>query len=253
MNTDNKKSAQILLANRQATVKKQRLSIGSRPENSEQALVIQAEMIKQCNDGIKAWKCLLPLNEEQLVVAPIFADTVQSGEDCALFADHQKARIEPEIAFLLGLDLPAKSEGYSELEIDNAIKSCHMALELIEDRFAGEENVSFYEKLADCLANQGLFIGPEIDKQDAYCASNIMINIDQADNKQHFTAKHPNTLPQNPLYWLINFMTKRGIGFTAGQAIITGSYAGVVEVAFNCITHVSYEGLGRYSVIFKEK
>ncbi len=47
-------------------------------------------------------------------------------------------------------------------------------------------------------------------------------------------------------------MSKRGISFKAGQAIITGSYAGVVEVEFNSVTNINYVGLGNYQVTFNE-
>jgi len=246
-------AAKELLNNRRKNSINDRLVLQLRPENCEQALQVQAEMVNLHCDEVTAWKCLLPLNEDQLVVAPIFADTVQSGKQCKLFADKNRARIEPEIAFVLAIDVPAKQTGYSEDDIDDAVQGCHMALELMQDRFAEGETPSFYEKLADCLVNQGLFIGPEIDKQKAYLASEFKIEISQAGNKQSFNGIHPNGLPQKALYWLINFMTKRGVSFKAGQAIITGSYAGVVEVDFGVATTVKYAGFGEYQLTFNEK
>ena len=244
-------AATQLLNLRVAGSKAQRLNEEVRPNSIDDALVVQAEMVTQCGDLIGGWKCLLPPAENQVVVAPIFARTINRGSICKLFADNNIARIEPEIAFILGKDLPAKQEDYSQAEIDDALSGCHMALELMQDRFQENSGVEFYEKLADCLVNQGLFIGPEIDRTLAYAASKITINISQADNKQTFAGKHPNQMPQNPLYWLINFMSKRGTDFKAGQAIITGSYAGVVEVTFDCNTEIEYQGLGKYQVEFK--
>jgi 2-keto-4-pentenoate hydratase len=244
------RAAEQLLNNRIRQPQKVRLATKIRPQDCEQALHVQAEIIKLRSDEITGWKCLLPLDKDKLVVAPIFSNTVQSGEQCSLFSENEKARIEPEIAFILGTDLPATKGGYSHAKIDRAVKSCHMALELIQDRFSEKSEISFCEKLADCLANQGLFIGPEIDKCDAYSASKFNITIDQNEKNQFFNGQHPNQLPQKPLYWLINFMTKRGISFTAGQAIITGSYAGVVEVEFNHSTTIEYNGLGKYQVTF---
>ncbi len=126
-----------------------------------------------------------------------------------------------------------------------------MALELMQGRYADGIDVPFNEKLADGLLNQGLFIGPEISKSDAYNASKINITVKQGEQKQQFAGTHPNTLPQIPLYWLINFMSKRGSSFKAGEAIITGSYAGIVEVAFAQPTEIEYENLGKYTVEFK--
>ncbi len=252
MNTQYQQAAKQLLNNRQENISKVRLAENLRPENGEQALLVQAEMINLRSDEVAAWKCSLPLGEDQWVVAPIFSDTVQSGKQCHLFADKGVARIEPEIAFVLATDLPARAIGYSESEIDGAIQGCFMALELMQDRFNETDTPSFYEKLADCLVNQGLFIGPEIDKQKAYLTSEVKIAVSQSGNSQSFKGKHPNQLPQNPLHWLVNFMSKRGVSFKAGQAIITGSYAGVVEVEFKAVTTIEYVGLGKYQVTFNE-
>lgn len=245
------KIASQLLKHRIAHKKFTALEPSLQVDSIEEALCVHEQMILQRNDSVGGWKCLLPINEHQLIIAPIFSDSINRGSHCELFADKSLARVEPEIAFFLGKDLIAKADGYSVEEIDSALKSCHMALELMQNRYMENTEISFYEKLADCLVNQGLYIGPEIDKQLAFQASEISINIAQDELKQSFNGKHPNELPQKPLYWLINFMTKRGYSFKAGQAIITGSYAGIVEVDFDKKTEIEYVGLGQYSVQFK--
>jgi len=250
-NTKFSQAAITLLKRRAAATKAPCLDSELRPDSIEQALMIQAQMIAQRSDPVGGWKCLLPPAENQLVVAPIFADSINRGTSCHLFADSNVARIEPEIAFVLASDLPAQQQDHSDAQIDAALAGCYMALELMQDRFAENSGVEFYEKLADCLVNQGLFIGPEIDKALAYKASEITINVSQAGNTQRFAGKHPNRLPQNPLYWLINFMSKRGTDFKAGQAIITGSYAGIVDLNFDLPTEIEYQGLGKYTVEFK--
>ena len=250
---DNSKFSQAatqLLSRRMAGAKAARLDPQIRPNSIADALAVQAEMIMQRSDPVGGWKALLPPAENRLVVAPIFAQTINRGATCKLLADNNVARIEPEIAFVLGKDLPAQQQDYSQAQIDDALEGCYMALELMQARFLENSGVEFCEKLADCLVNQGLFIGPEIDRELAYSASEITINVSQAQNRQTFSGKHPNQLPQNPLYWLINFMSKRGTGFKAGQAIITGSYAGIIELQFDMPTEIEYVGLGKYVVEF---
>jgi len=251
-NTKFSQAATTLLKRRVAGTKALRLDAAIRPDSLEEALMVQTQMISLRSDPVGGWKCLLPPAENQLVVAPIFADSINRGAICKLFADNDVARIEPEIAFVLAKDLPAQQQDYSEAQIDAALAGCYMALELMQDRFQENSGVEFYEKLADCLVNQGVFIGPQIDKSLAYKAGEITINVSQAGKTQSFAGKHPNQLPQNPLYWLINFMSKRGIDFKAGQAIITGSYAGIVEVDFAGKTEIEYQGLGKYTIEFKE-
>lgn len=254
MNNDSYKQAATELLNRRvAGTKAPRLNEQLRPENMEDALQIQSSMIDQHSEKVGGWKCSLPLADEQLVVAPIFSDTIQSGDSCNLFVDNNVARIEPEIAFVLAKGLPANPEGYTEDQINEAIGPCHMALELMQERFAYDSGVDFYEKLADCLVNQGLFIGPEIEREKAFTATTIDITVTQGEHKQTFAGKHPTSLAHRPVYWLINYMTRRGVNFQAGEAIITGSFCGVVEVGFDKPTTVNYDGLGQYQVSFNAK
>ena len=249
-------AAQQYLSRRVVGTKAHGLLEADRPNSIDDALAVHQEMINQRNDSVGGWKCLLPLDEERIIAAPIFSDTIQSGEQCHLLIDNNKARIEPEIVFMLNKDLPARSEDYSEQEIDDAIGGCYMALELMQSRFSEDAEVEFSERLADCLLNQGLFIGPEIDRALAFAASEINITVSQKeltgdDSVQNFEGKHPNPLPQQPVYWLINFMSKRGTSFKKGEALTTGSYKGIVEVDFDKQTEIVYEGIGKYSVEFK--
>ncbi|MGF1735525.1 hydratase [Photobacterium satsumensis] len=252
-NMNFEQAATELLNRRVAGTKAARLAEQQRPTNVDDALQIQSSMIDQHSDKVGGWKCLLPLSDDKFVVAPIFADTIQKGNHCELFADNNAVRIEPEIAFILNSDLPANPEGYSEAQINEAIGPCHMALELMQARFADDSGAEFFEKLADCLVNQGMFIGSEIEREKAFSAANIDITVTQGEQVQTFAGVHPNSLPQNPVYWLINTMTRRGMHFSAGEAIITGSYCGIVEVEFEKPTTISYDGIGEYQVTFIEK
>lgn len=246
-------AATELVNRRKVSNKSNRLDQNIRPLSVDDGLAIQTEIVKQSTDSIGGWKCLLPLNDEQVIVAPILSETIGTGDNCELVVDNNMARVEPEIAFVLAKDLPAQEVDYTEDEIDAAIGSAHMALELMQDRFISDCGVDYYERLADCLVNQGIFLGPEINLEQAYQAANFNISFTQGDNAQKFAGKHPNQSPIKPLYWLINYMGKRGVSFKAGQVIITASYAGVVEVDFEKITEIEYEDLGKYTVTFNAK
>ncbi|GAD89667.1 MULTISPECIES: hypothetical protein [Vibrio] len=246
-------AAKELLSRRVAGTKAPRLAENIRPTTLEDALQTQAAMIELKNGAVGGWKCLNPLGEGKYIVAPIFADSVNSGDTCELFMDNGAARIEPEIGFKLGKDLPANAEGYTEEQINDAIGSCHMALELMQARFAADSDAEFNEKLADCMVNQGLFVGPEIAREKAFDAAKVNVTVTQGDNVQNFDGTHPNESAQSPVYWLINFMTRRGVTFKAGETIITGSYCGIVEVEFDKPTTVNYAGIGEYQVVFNAK
>ncbi len=243
-------AAKELVSRRKNDQQLGRLDSIIRPTTIDESIAIQTEVVKQMEDSVGGWKCLLPLENGQLIVAPILANTVNRNKKCDIFSEHNVARIEPEIAFVLGKDLPANKNGYSAEVVDAAVSSCHMALELIKGRFAGDSDADYFEKLSDCLVNQGLFIGPEIEKELAYKANEVSINVTQNGTKTNYAGVHPNNAPHKPLHWLIDTMSKRGVSFSKGQAVITGSFVGIVDVDLNEECEIEYEGLGDYKITF---
>jgi 2-keto-4-pentenoate hydratase len=243
-----KQAAQELLNRRKAGTKAPRLDKSIRPESIDDALAIQGEMANI--EAVNGWKCLLPPAEGKIIAAPIF-NVQKDSAVVELFEDQDVARVEPEIGFILAKDLPAKAGDYSEAEIIDAIGSAHMALELIQSRYADDADQSFFESLADCMVNQGVYIGAQIDKATAIEVSGVQIKVTQGDDVRVLDGKHPNPRAIDGLVWLVNYMGKRGVGLKAGAAIITGSFKGIVNMAFDIETTIAYEGLGEYAVTFK--
>ncbi|WP_039915919.1 hydratase [Cellvibrio mixtus] len=254
-------AAAILVERRIDGVQGERLPVVCRPQDLEQALAIQAAVTDQwcdrMDDSIGGWKCLLP-PEDKLVIGPIYTRTIDSIPPVSLWTKTgpggECARIEPELAFFFGCDLPPRPEPYTPEEVDAAIIRTHMALELINSRYADPVSCGFPEMLADGLVNQGLFIGPEVDSASAASASSFTIKLTCANGEViERQGQHPNTHPRAPLYWLAEFLRSRGQGIVAGQAVITGSYAGVLEVPLNTEITINYAGLGSMQVSFTAK
>lgn len=250
-------AARILVERRINGSQADRLPESCRPHNLEQALAIQAavteQWCEQMDDSVGGWKCLLP-PEGKLVVGPIYTRTIDSVPPVSLWPKGDRARIEPELAFFFGQDLPARAEPYTPAEVDAAIVRTHMALELINSRYADPASCEFPEMLADGLVNQGLFIGPQVDSDSARGASSFTVTMTCANGEViERQGQHPNTHPRAPLYWLAEFLRSRGEGIVVGQAVITGSYAGVIEVPLNTDIQIDYAGLGSMQVSFSAK
>lgn len=249
---DPQQTAEILLSRRQKNAQFDCLPESVRPYNIDSALAVQKALIEQHSHAVAGWKCLLPPADDQIVMSPIFANTLNTGQTCELMADNDKARVEPEIAFVLANDLPAKVGGYSDEDIADAIESCHMALELMQNRYAKNTTPVFYEKLADGLTNQGLYLGPKLDKNAIFSSTDVQIKVKQNGETREFHGKHPNQKAIAPLTWFINYATEQGFELKKGQAIITGSFAGIVEFEFGD-AEIEYEQLGQYKVKFIDK
>ncbi|MET3117660.1 2-keto-4-pentenoate hydratase [Undibacterium sp. GrIS 1.8] len=254
-------AATILVTRRQSGVQGERLPPSFHQMNSAAGLAIQAAVSAQMGDHTGAWKCGIAADDRvvRVILAPIYSKTIYSDPiaACPVWSRAGHVKIEPELAFILGCDLPARDTPYEAAEVDAAIIRTHIALELIDSRYTNPDEVSFVENLADGLLNQGLFLGPEVDSAKAKITTDMAIKVSsrlQQDKNLmplvQFEGRHPNTHPRAPLYWLAEYLRSQGQGLQAGQAIITGSYAGSFEVALDQDIFIQFGDLGELNVNF---
>jgi 2-keto-4-pentenoate hydratase len=229
------------------------LDAACRPTAIDTALAIQQQVARELGTRAGGWKCGLP-NGERITLGAIHADTIFSSSRCPVWARNGTVRIEPELAFVLKHNLPARPTPYTPADINAAIGSAHLALELIDCRYAGDAQPGYFDLLADGLYNQGVFLGPAVDLATALAAEQIDITLDRGDGTfEQLAGKHPAGFPAAPLYWLVEWMRQRGEGLQAGMPVITGSYAGTIEVAINTPVQIAYRGLGALDVRFEVK
>ncbi|WP_052749243.1 fumarylacetoacetate hydrolase family protein [Rheinheimera mesophila] len=219
-----------------------------RPTSLAEAFAIQQWLFIELDWPVIGWKAGLP-GPDKWVLAPIA--NLQQGELC-LFEQHsEQYSIEPELAFLLARDLPARAEPYSEAEIKAAIAATHLALELIIRPYQADAGAEFFDQLAAGLFNQGLYIGPAIATDSI--PHHFELELDYAGQPQQFAAQHPNLDPLLPLYWLVNHLSAQGIGLKQGQWVITGSYAGVVQVPANTKLKLQFGSFGQISTLCRHQ
>jgi 2-keto-4-pentenoate hydratase len=244
----------ILAERRRHGVSGPRLSDALRPATLWHALAIQSAVIEHMGEAVVGWKCGTP-GPDKLVVAPLFAGSLHQASPCPVWATASQGgdqvKIEPELAFVIGRDLPPRDEPYRPEEVDLAIAGTHVALELIDSRYDSGEDLSFADKLADGLVNQGLFLGPRVDDDTARLARAMPIEV-RADGQawQAFDGQHPDGEPRLPLYWLADYLRGHGQGLRAGQVVITGSYAGSFMVPVGAALSVRFGALGELAVRF---
>lgn len=244
-------AARYLIAARRTRRPVERLPETCRPGDVEAALAIQRRVSELLALPIGGWKCSVPTSARPVAMAPIYAPSIVASSPCPILPIDGRARIEPEVAFVVGRDLPQREPSYTEAEVRAAIREPHLVLELIGPRYAASA-VSFPESLADGIANQGLFVGPAVPRALDHPLDLMPIAIDAANGPLHAAqGRHPDGHPLRPLLWLVNFLARRGEGLTAGQIVTTGSYCGAVNVPMEMPLSVRFGGLGTLSVRFK--
>ncbi|WP_292932272.1 fumarylacetoacetate hydrolase family protein [Noviherbaspirillum sp.] len=246
-------AASILATRRKNADQGPRLPESCRPLDVDTALAIQSSVTEQLDVAVRAWKCATP-SEGRIVMAPIYAVTVQGAGDCPAIVRAGHVRVEPELAFILGKDLPARDAAYTPAEVDAAIAETRLALELIDSRYRDPAGASFAENLADGLLNQGLFIGMAVDGEKARTTATLPIRVTlESGHETLLDGRHPNADPRAPLYWLAEFLRSKGTGLQAGQAVITGSYAGSFDLPVGQEATIRYGELGDLTVRFSQQ
>lgn len=204
-----------------------------RPMVLADALAVQ-QLVARHYSKVIGWKCGLPSvdanGQMKIVLGPLYQRELQQGPQCQLWPSNKGlARVEPEYAYPLLADVEPGVAPLSDVEIAALLGVPHLALELIQSRYLPDAGALYPDQLADGLFNQGLWLGPTLTGPEQ--ASFDLTLTDQTPVT--YAARHPNDNPRAPLVWLVNFLRSQGISLEAGQLLITGSFAGVLELPFH--------------------
>ena len=217
------------------------LAAQHRPLLLADALAVQLQVAQQYSKVI-GWKCGVPSQDAngqlKIVLGPLYQNELQQGLSCAVWPSVQGlARVEPEYAYPLLVDVAPGEDSLSDGEVFALLGKPHLALELIQSRFQADAGAQYPDQLADGLFNQGLWLGPVLNEAEQARFSLTLTHADQ-QTVTH-VARHPNDNPRAPIPWLVNFLRAQGVPLTAGQVIITGSFAGVLELPFG--SHIRWQ------------
>jgi 2-keto-4-pentenoate hydratase len=254
-----RRAAQLLVKARRDREMLADMSQCVRPTDALSALAVQdevSELLVAAGEQIKGWKCASPTGEK-IVVAPIYATGIhqQGGGSEALEIVARRGtatvQVEPELAIVLGCDLPVRGATYSETEIDAAVSGVSLALEIIASRYRDPAKVTFPELLADGLLNSGLVLSRPLSCPVQSIPASFEVRVVVAgESAVCHVGAHPETNVLRPLYWMVNFLRQRGVALRAGQVVITGSYAGVLCLPVGRTVRVEYGALGALCVRF---
>lgn len=229
-----------------------------RPQDSAGAFALQQAFADVYGEVI-GWKCGVPGHTDdgqvKWVVAPLYQRELQQGAACALWPSvNGLARVEPEYAYPLVADIPAADAAATDLShaaIDALLGTPKLAFELIQSRFAADAGAQFFDQLADGLFNQGVWLGPTLTQAEA-AEFTLNLTVD-GQPTQPLAARHPNMAPRLPIYWLVNFLRRQGIQLHAGQHLITGSFAGVIELPFDQPVSWQFGVEPAFSLVYRSK
>lgn len=249
-------AARWLVAARRDGSPRTRLPEACRPADCAAAHAIQFRVSQLLDAPIGGWKCSVG-NETREPAAPIYAATISRSSPCPVPTRNGLARIEPEIAFVLGRDLPPRATPYSAAEVSAAIAETRLVLELLGSRIDDPGPLPFVESLADGLSNHGLFVGPVVPDIPVRSLDTFALTVaTPSENLLERAGVHPDGHPLRPLVWLANWLGGGQCcwprGLAKGTIVTTGSYAGAIEVPIDTPLAITFGDLGRIDVMLTE-
>jgi 2-keto-4-pentenoate hydratase len=157
-------------------------------------------------------------------------------------------KVEAEVAFVVGRDLPQRVPHYGEF-----LASLAYALPAIEivDSVIADWKISLVDTVAD-NASSGLYVLGDQPVEIGRLALGAL-GMEMKKNGQPVSTGSGAACLGHPLraaYWLARTMAERGQGLRQGQVILSGALGPMVPVAAGDLVHASIGALGDVSCRF---
>ena len=149
-------ASQTLHDHWRAGTKLDALDASLRPQNRTDAYAIQAMIEKYSTTHLFGWKIAATseagqkhINVDGPMAGRILAETVIPDGGTASMAGNEMRVAEPEFAFRMRVDLPARSTPYTVSQVLDAVDTLHPAIEIPDSRFADFVSAGAAQIIAD--------------------------------------------------------------------------------------------------------
>ena len=207
-----------------------------RPSSRDAGYAIQARLGGALRDELFGWKIAATSQGGQKHIGVdgplggrIFKRQVHTQHEIVPTWGNRMKVAEPEFAFGFGRDIPSRSASYSVDEVLAAVDSMRPAIEMPASRFADFVNAGEAQLIADnSCAGRFVFGAPasqawrSIDLSRHEVRARIERN-GRAVLQSSGTGAAVLGDPRIALTWLVNELSRLGIGLCAGQLVSTGT------------------------------
>ena len=237
-NGHNSMSTARILAEARVTGRKLSTYPGDAPATQADAFKLQCEAARLTGWQQIGWKigCTSKMAQDMLRTSspfpgPMYLERSYANDSNVPMSEQAIRLIEPEIAFTMAKDLPARHKAYSVDEVLDAAASVHLSLELVNRRLPGGLEDGNMWNIADGGCNDAFVLGPANDllSPEDYAGLELIVS---KNDKPETTGIASNALggPDIALTWLANYLSAHGSMLAAGQVVTTGVVTGLVYV-----------------------
>jgi 2-keto-4-pentenoate hydratase len=229
-----------------------------RPMNRAEGYAIQAAIERYSTTHLFGWKIAATseagqkhINVAGPMAGRILAETVIADGGTASMQGNKMAVAEPEFAFRMRVDLPARSTPYSVSQVLDAVDTLHPAIEIPDSRFADFVSAGEAQLIADNACAHLFVLGPATTA-DWRAMDLIEHRPVIAMRSENFVGHGRNVLgdPRVALTWLANELRQLGINLKAGRVVTTGTCHPPLPIKAGDFCAMDFGVLGKVSVGF---
>ncbi|MCS7480615.1 2-keto-4-pentenoate hydratase [Umezawaea endophytica] len=164
-------------------------------------------------------------------------------------ADYCFPRVEVEVAFVLGADLPG--EGCTEQDVLDATEAVAPSIELIDSRIA-DWRIGLVDTIADNASSAGFVLGANRLRPSEVDLRAIAVRLRQ-DGAVLVEGRSDAVLgnPVVAVAWLAAKVAGFGVRLRAGDVVLPGSCTRAVDAHPGDSFHAEFDGLGSVSLSFE--
>jgi 2-keto-4-pentenoate hydratase len=229
-----------------------------RPMNRAEGYAIQAAIERFSTTHLFGWKIAATseagqkhINVGGPMAGRILAETLIPDGGTASMQGNRMAVAEPEFAFRMRVDLPARSTPYSVSQVLDAVDTLHPAIEIPDSRFADFVSAGEAQLIADNACAHLFVLGPPTTA-DWRAMDLIEHRPVIAMRGENFVGHGRNVLgdPRVALTWLANELRQLGINLKAGRVVTTGTCHPPLPIKAGDFCAMDFGVLGKVSVGF---
>jgi len=158
------------------------------------------------------------------------------------------ARVEPEIAFVLGRDL--RGPGLTADGAREAVDAVVASIEIIDSRIA-DWRITLPDTIADNASSAGAVLGSVRLPVDAVDLAGLTVTLARnGDRIAEGTGAAVMDSPLNALTWLANKLGEYGVTLTAGSVVLPGSVCAAAPVSAGDDISADFGPLGTVGIRF---
>ena len=252
-------ASQILHDHWRAGTKLAALEESLRPRSRAEGYAIQAAIERFSSRQPFGWKIAATseagqkhINVGGPLAGRILEETVIPDGGTAAMAGNQMRVAEPEFAFRMRVDLPARPTPYTVQQVLDGVDTLHPAIEIPDSRFANFVGAGEAQLIADNGCAHLFVLGP--------AAKSDWRSLDLIEHKpvimlagQQYVGHGKSVLgdPRVALTWLANELRQLDVTLKAGQVVTTGTCHPPLPIAAGDLFVADFGVLGKVSVGFE--